>query len=82
MILVRHGSIRHLVALGALASTAFAAEIPPTGKSIPLFDGKGLESFDTFVFGHGFNQDPEGVFRVHDGMLRVEGMPYGYFITK
>ena len=82
MILIRHESIRHLLALLVLAATASAAEIPPTGKGVQLFDGKSLENFDTFVFGHGFNNDPEGVFRVHDGMIRVEGMPYGYFITK
>ena len=84
MILIptRYRSTRHLLALLAVASTVVAAEIPPTGESVQLFDGNSLEHFDTFVFGHGFNHDPEGVFRVHDGMIRVEGMPYGYFITK
>ena len=82
MILMEPGSIRHLLAFLGLAATVSAAEIPPAGEGVRLFDGKSLENFDTFVFGKGFNHDPEGVFRVHDGMVRVEGMPYGYFITK
>ena len=41
-----------------------------------------MDSFDTFVFGHGFNSDPDGVFRLVEGTIRVEGFPYGYFITK
>lgn len=76
------GWIRHLLACIAFA-TAFAAYgAPPAGEAVQLFAGKSLDNFDTFVFGHGFNHDPEGVFRVVEGMIRVEGMPYGYFITK
>ena len=76
------GLIRHLLAFLTLAATVSAADFPPAGEGVQLFDGKSLENFDTFVFGKGFNLDPEGVFRVHDGTIRVEGMPYGYFITK
>ncbi len=65
-----------------LTAALGAADIPPTGKPVHLFDGSGLHQFDTFVFGQGFNKDPDGVFRVDDGMVRVEGIPYGYFITK
>ena len=78
-----HPSIRPLRAFVFLAAAAWAADIPPTGEPVHLFDGKSMENFDTFVFGQGFNHDPEGVFRLlGDGTLRVEGMPYGYFITK
>ena len=59
-----------------------AADIPPTGKPVVILDGKSLENFETFVFGKGFNNDPDEIFRVSDGMVRVEGIPYGYFITK
>lgn len=75
--------IPHLLGLLTLAVTVTGAEIPPTGEAIHLFDGTSMENFDTFVFGHGFNQDPDGVFRLlQDRTIRVEGMPYGYFITK
>ncbi len=78
-------SIPHaIVFLSSLlfAATLPAADIPPTGKPVVIFDGKSLENFETFVFGKGFNNDPDEIFRVSDGMVRVEGIPYGYFITK
>lgn len=68
-----------ILAIATALSTHFAADADQT---VQLFAGKSMDHFDTFVFGHGFNADPEGVFRVVDGMIRVEGMPYGYFITK
>ena len=85
MIQIGHLWIRHVIVF--LASLSFAAalpaaDIPPTGKPIWLFDGKSLEQFDTLVHGRGLNNDPDGVFRVHDGMVHVSGSPYGYFITK
>ena len=85
MIQIGHLSIRHAIiflASFSFAATLPAADIPPTGKRIWLFDGKSLERFDTFVRDRGFNNDPDGVFRVHDGMVHVSGTPYGYFITK
>ncbi len=85
MIQIGRLSIRHAIiflASFSFAATLPAADIPPTGKRIWLFDGKSLEQFDTFVRDRGFNNDPDGVFRVHDGMVHVSGTPYGYFITK
>ena len=78
----RHGLILRLLAPFAFLAMLSAAAEPAADSSIQLFDGKSLDSFDTFVFGKGFNHDPDGVFRVVDGMIRVEGIPYGYFITK
>lgn len=66
----------------AFATSLGAADAAPQGQPVELFSGKSMENFDTFVFGQGFNHDPHGVFRVVDGMIRVEGMPYGYFVTK
>ena len=65
----------------AFATSLGAADAAPQGQPVELFSGKSMENFDTFVFGQGFNHDPHGVFRVVDGMIRVEGMPYGYFVT-
>jgi hypothetical protein len=65
-----------------LASAAVAADIPPTGSRIQLFDGKNLQQFDTFLQDKGWNNDPDHVFQVHDGMVHVSGKEYGYFITK
>ena len=75
-------SARRLVGALVLVSCVLTAQTPPEGDGISLFDGTSMEHFETFVFGAGFNNDPDGVFRFEDGMIRVEGMPYGYFITK
>ena len=82
MIMIRIGrrSIRRVtifLASISFAATLAAADIPPTEKGIRLFDGKSLEHFDRLVYGKGFNNDPKGVFRVHDGMVRVEGSRMG-----
>ncbi len=85
MIQIGHLSIRDVIiflASFSFAATLPAADIPPTGKRIRLFDGKSLEQFDTVIQGRGLNNDPDGTFRVHDGMVHVSGTPYGYFITK
>jgi len=58
-----------------LAATAFA-------DGLGLFNGRNLDGFDTFLRDRGLNNDPEGVFRVRDGMVEVSGKEYGYFITK
>lgn len=76
------GLLCHLPICLAFAAPLVVPGAPPDGDPVRLFAGQSLEHFDTFVFGHGFNRDPEGVFRLVDGMIRVEGMPYGYFITK
>jgi hypothetical protein len=65
-----------------LASALQAADIPPTEGRIQLFNGKSLEQFDTFLQDKGWNNDPDDVFRVHDGMVHVSGKEYGYFVTK
>ena len=83
MIRMKSGPVRCLIGSFALAAILASAEIPPADDVVHLFDGESMENFDTFVFGSGFNHDPDGVFRLlDDGTLRVEGMPYGYFITK
>ncbi len=65
-----------------LAGVVQAADIPPAGRRVQLFNGKNLEHFDTFLQDKGWNNDPDHVFRVHDGMVHVSGREYGYFITK
>ena len=62
--------------LSILLATAGLAD------GVALFNGRNLEGFDTFLREHGLNNDPDGVFRVHDGMVHVSGAEYGYFITQ
>src|SRR5207245_7142136 len=81
--------VKNCLVLGALAlGVTFPAhafgdhQTPATGKPIKLFNGKNLQGFDTFLEKHGLNQDPDKVFRVHDGMVHVSGAEFGYFITQ
>jgi len=82
MTFLGRGLLCHLPICLAFAAALIVPGAPPDGEPVPLFAGQSLENFDTFVFGQGFNRDPEGVFSLVDGMIRVEGIPYGYFITK
>lgn len=50
------------------------AEIPGT---IHVFNGKDLSGFYTFIKGRGRDKDPEKVFTVKDGMLRISGQELG-----
>lgn len=74
----------HLPALALVVAALLipAALTAADGKVIKLFNGRNLEGFDTFLREQGLNNDPNHVFRVHDGMVHVSGEEYGYFITK
>ena len=63
---------------------AFAAtkQIPPHGSAVVLFNGTDLSSFDAFLKSTGLNSDPNGVFRVENGVIHVSGQEFGYIITK
>jgi hypothetical protein len=72
---------RGIAALLLLALTVPLAAEPVT-KPIKLFNGKDLTNFYTFLRGHGKNKDPEKVFTVADGMIRVSGQTFGCFVTE
>src|SRR5262249_5917447 len=50
--------------------------------TIKLFNGKDLTNFHTYLRGHGKNNDPDKVFTVEGGMIRVSGQTYGCFTTE
>lgn len=52
------------------------------GTLIPLFSGKNLDAWYTFIQGRGRNQDPLKVFRVEDGLLHISGEEWGCITTK
>jgi hypothetical protein len=64
----------------ALTSSPTSAE--PVTKEIKLFNGQNLDGFYTFLRGHGKNKDPENVFTVDKGMIRVSGQTFGCFVTE
>jgi len=58
------------------------ASAEPVTKPIKLFNGKDMTNFYTFLRGYGKNKDPKKVFTVKDGMIRVSGEVFGYFVTE
>ena len=60
-------------------TSAFAADV---SKATPLLPAKNLDAFYVFTQDHGVNQDPQGVFRLINGTLRVSGEEQGYLATK
>jgi 3-keto-disaccharide hydrolase len=64
-----------------LLSFAFAAADTVT-QPIKLFNGNDLANFYTWLVGFGKNNDPQKVFSVQDGMIRVSGESYGGLVTE
>lgn len=50
-------------------------------KVIHLFNGKNLDGWYTFVKSKGKNNDPDKVFSVEDGLIRVSGVEFGCITT-
>ena len=51
-------------------------------KMKPLFNGKNLNGWYTFLRTQGKNNDPEKVFAVEDGLLHISGKEFGYIATE
>lgn len=62
---------------------AFALDVPEiqSGEPVFAFNGKDLTGFSTYLKEHK-HEDPNGVFSVKDGVIRVSGQEYGGFATK
>ncbi len=68
-----------------LAISAFAADnadIPPHGPAVVLFDGSGLDQFDSFIPSKGLNNDTDHIFTVEDKVIHVSGKEFGGLVTK
>lgn len=53
-----------------------------TAKAIHLFNGKNLDGWYTYLKGLGKNNDPNKVFSVQDGMIRITGQDWGALLTE
>src|SRR3954452_17943010 len=76
------GVIVAALAVSCLSWPAPEAGAEPVTRPVQLFNGKDLTNFYTYLRKHGKNNDPEKVFNVVDGMIRVSGQIYGAFITE
>jgi hypothetical protein len=76
-----------LIFIGADTPTAavpdFAKRLPEfkSGEPIFAFNGKDLDGWYTFLHGEKY-EDPNKVFSVQDGMLRISGQGFGGITTK
>jgi hypothetical protein len=77
-----HLRLGTIALLCSLAAVQGCRTIPVSRAPVVLFDGTSLDAFDTFLRTKGLNSDPEGVFRVENGVVHVSGTEHGYFITK
>lgn len=64
----------------ALAILIFATSFAPL-PARELFNGKNLDGWYKFVRNRGVNNDPDGVFTVVDGAIRVSGQDFGCVTT-
>jgi len=48
----------------------------------PLFNGKDLNGWDTFLRSKGKNSDPDTIFSVSNGLLKITGKEFGYIVTQ
>jgi len=81
-----------LTILFANATACNARESKTDSGWVPLFNGKNLDGFDTFLGKYvedRLNKDPENIITVHDGIIHIyrdvpQGatVPFGYFSTK
>jgi len=60
---------------------AVAVRNSPDNGFVPLFNGKDLTGFGTWLQNLGKNNDPQRVFSVQDGMIRISGEVWGGLIT-
>jgi len=72
--------------VAALVSSGYAADpaekpIVPTDGVIKLFNGKDLSGLYTWLKDAG-REDPDGVYSVRDGTIRVSGQGLGYVATE
>jgi len=51
-------------------------------KMKPLFNGKNLDGWYSFLTTKGKNNDPERVFTIENGLLHISGKEFGYICTE
>jgi hypothetical protein len=81
--------LRTLASLGILIAAGATLAAEPVTKPIKLFNGKDMTNFYTYLVAAkkgepplGKNNDPNKVFTVVDGAIRVSGEIYGCFTTE
>src|SRR6266498_4196503 len=74
-----------LLASFLLASLFMNGQLVPQEreeKMKPLFNGRNLDGWYSFLQTNGKNNDPQKVFIVEDRLLRISGQEFGYIATE
>lgn len=74
--------LRPVVAALAVVFISGACFAESSGQVVRLLEGKDLSNFYTFLTDFGVDRDPDKVFALEDGVLRISGQHYGYLATK
>lgn len=64
-----------------LAVFGLSGSLSAVTVSRELFNGVDLTGWYTYLQGHGKNVDPEGVFRVTNGVIRISGKGFGALVS-
>jgi hypothetical protein len=66
---------------GTAAFALFGANKPGTKTFTPLFNGRDMTGFKTFLDPKASDADARETWKVQDGVIRCSGKPTGYFYT-
>ena len=71
------------VMFALLTLTCLSANAQQAQKNMePLFNGKNLDGWYSFLTTKGKNNDPEKVFSIENGLLHISGKEFGYICTE
>ena len=74
--------MKKLLFVIGLISCGFVNAQQNAVKGTPLFNGKDLKGWYSFLQSKGKNNDPEKVFSVENGLLHITGKEFGYLCTE
>jgi len=72
----------NIIPAGIVAFLTFAACAQTESKDTPIFDGKTMTGWYTFLKDEGKNKDSTGVFTIVDGSIRISSKKVGYISTE
>ena len=80
---MRHAAIVGLLVVwtGASSPGVLGQDQPGSGGFTPLFNGKDLTGFKTFLDPKAGEADPAKTWTVEEGVIRCSGKPSGYLYT-
>jgi hypothetical protein len=68
-------SLGLLLVISMLSLASAAGEKPDTEGWVPLFNGRNLDGWYSYLDSSGRNKDPDGVFKVENGMIHILDVP-------